>query len=481
MRSEYNRTDAGFSGEITIIRFVPYVIGGILGFILLLFPLHFSFWLVIGSLALFYFFVRPEYSFYLFFFSIIILTEAIPQGIEADGIFALRDIDSTRGAPSILLLYFLVMFGMYFFKLYFIDKGKTVVSFKYLIVWLMILLAAAVTGIERGWDYFEIRGDFMKLLFPVLCFYLSVNVLNDQNKIHNILLIMFIACVIKSSMLVINYLTGHGLLFLSGERTYRLATYDSGDLLAFITLVLLSYTIVLGRTVTGRRGLVLILGTIPMLFALMFSFRRAHWVGMLVSLGIVFLLFNSIEKRRMLYSFFIVLWLIPFVYVGLRNYSTIKEEDITALLTRFSSIIDGEQNSNVYHILESEQALKDIIQNPMMGLGLGAHHSPIWGYEDDRVPTSSVHNTWIFLWMKTGLCGLLFFIWVGIKYIREILVSRDVNCNMETRAVVIAISSTVGLWLSLFLTMSAMVLYHLTFLIALFSSIIFVLIGKHKH
>lgn len=349
------------------------------------------------------------------------------------------------------------------------------IPFKYLYIYLGILFLAAITGARHGWDLVQIRVEFMNLVFPVLGFYLFSNVLNDRKKIEGMLWVVFIGCIIKSTILDIYYMMGRGILYSSGgDEVYRIVTNDSGDLMVFITMILLAYAVVSSGIITGVKSLVLTVGAMPMLFAVIFSFRRGHWVGMLASAGILFLWSSSVQRRKTVAGALVIgMMVIPAVYLAG------KGEVMFKVVKRFSSIGDPEEASNVHHLMEARQTLKDILETPIVGLGLGSLHTATdTGWENE--PRTIVHNTWIYFWMKMGLLGLIFFVWAGVRYVRQIIAYVRMDLRGDDRPLVLAIASTVGLWMIMFLSAPVPWYFHQTFFIALFSSIVLSLIRMQK-
>lgn len=470
------------SGKIDIqyhLLFFLCILGGIfLGYVLIEYSWQVGIIAVLVPVMIFIFLYKPEYGLYLLTFLIIVITQDPPEGT---GGFYIHDIN-LPGFPSGLMTFIMLMFPLYFFRFYFVEARKSIISVKYLWFYSGILLLAAIFGIRGGWEMDRIRDEFMRMLFPVIGFYLCVNILDDRQKILRIIRIVFIACVIKSSIIDFYYLTGRGVPF-GGNEDYRIVSSDSAELMVFITMILLVYIMISKEKIRGISLLFSILGTFPMIFAVILSFRRGHWLGMIISVILIFLWGSSEYRKKIILSFLLGLFLlIPTVFlVSAWNSGQSADDDLSRVSKRFSTLFDPEQGSNKHHYFEAVQTFEDIMQSPILGLGLGSEHTPVlpwlvdeWQEEDQ--PTFVVHNTFLYVWMKLGILGLLFLIWWGIIFIKRIVLYRQI-CNQNySWPIILAIASSIGLWLIMFLTGPVPWYFHQTFLIAFFSAVTIALI-----
>ena len=114
--------------------------------------------------------------------------------------------------------------------------------------------------------------------------------------------------------------------------------------------------------------------------------------------------------------------------------------------------------------------LLDLSKSPVLGLGLGSRHTPLNIYENDVVPTNVVHNTVLYIWMKTGLPGLFFFLWAAICYTKSVLHNRKQIMQDDPLGLILPLAASSGLWLAMFLTGPAPWYIHQTCLIALFAA-----------
>jgi hypothetical protein len=425
--------------------------------------------------------LRPEYSLYLFFMALIMMTDCIPNEAVGSGEHFVIEEIKLPGLPSALNVVLLIIFSIQFVRLYLIDKKTPIIPLKYLFAYSLMLIIALSTGAKHPQATSDLlRLEFMKMLFPVLCFYASVNILNDYNKIRNMMWVLFLICVIKSTILDVYYLAGRGFPF--GE--YRIVSYDSGELMAFIVMLLYVIMMISYEEITGMRAWLLALSSAPLLFAILFSFRRGHWLGMLSSMGLLYLWSPYVQRARLKpYIFAAMLLAFPlvcfFIFTG-APVPTLGNTSLSKIGSRFSTLFDPQQDSNRHHLYESIQVMKDIMESPFFGLGLASEHSPVdeslGGWVEDRQPLNIVHNTFVYLWMKTGFLGFIFFLWCGYKYVKEIVRYQKRYRSSENWPLAVSIGSAIGIWFVMFMTGAVPFYFHLSYLIALFSAMMISLI-----
>ncbi len=427
--------------------------------------------LVVGAFATVLPVYKPAWALYALFFGLAMTSDSV-SGFPKT-FFAIPDPDLFQGLPPLLTSYLLWIFVVLLVKDFLLERNPLALRLKPLGLFALLLLFAAVAGLLRGNDPVMIRVDFMNFLFPVLCFYLCVQVLQTEAHIRHLLAVLVAAALVKSLILLAFYLSGRGWPYDNNPETgFLIATMDSADLLVFITLLLAGISLWAHRRVRPGAAWLLALGALPLLLVVLFAYRRAQWVGLAASFGLLFWWAQAVAKKRLAVLSLCLLVLGAGVVMAVGG----GHEKLARIAQRTLSILDKKQDSNVYHLLESQQTLKDIAPTPMRGLGLGGRHSPLGLYEEDEVPTNIVHNTWLYIWMKMGLPGLLFFIWASVAYLRRLVRSGQLANN----PLLLAMASSFGLWMAMFVTGPVPWYFHQTYFIALFAAMAVVLSRKES-
>jgi len=413
-----------------------------------------------GMLAFWLTCLRPDLALTLFFCGVVMLTDGVPEG-SAD-YFSIPDMDIVQGLPSALTTFLLFLFCVVMVRTVFFEKRSLPVSPAWLGVYMGILLLALLTGIFRDGDRVLLRRDFMNMFFPVLCFYLCTTLLNSRKRIERLLTALLVVAALKAVILAAFYLAGRGWPY----GGYRVATLDSSDLLVFITLALIVVHLLVRGDISGFRATAAVAASAPLLFVILFAFRRSQWGGMILSMGLLYLGAEKMVRRRIAILLVLALCAAGAVAVA----TGLSEEKAARITSRFTSIFDKKQSSNQYHLLESQQVLRDLSKSPLSGLGLGSRHSPLGIYEEDTVPTNVVHNTFLYIWMKIGLPGLAFFIWAAVLYGNRILRFRKHHLHDKAWGLLLPLAASSGVWLTSFLTGPVPWYFHETFLLALFAA-----------
>jgi len=83
----------------------------------------------------------------------------------------------------------------------------------------------------------------------------------------------------------------------------------------------------------------------------------------------------------------------------------------------------AKEDSLVYRYIENEYAYPQIESHPLFGLGLGANYRPVDRRVDYGPAKSSltyyIHNGHLWVMLKTGLLGYVFFMWFLLLFVKR--------------------------------------------------------------
>ncbi|QHI70279.1 O-antigen ligase family protein [Tichowtungia aerotolerans] len=460
-----NASFAGMIDEVPSFIF-PVAAGIAVGLFAVSVPLMVSAIMFAGMVALLVTVARPDWALCLYFCGVAFMTDDTPK--PGADYFIIPDADIIEGLPSALVTFFLLMFCVTTARLMILEQRRPPVSLIPLAVFGFFLVVALLTGFYRGGDPELYRVDFTGMLFPVLGFYLCQTLLNSRERIMRMLYLLLGVAAVKALILTAYYLAGRGWIYqLDSNAAYRITTMDSADLLLFITLLLMVAHLIVRGDIKGFQAIAAGAACLPLLYIVVFSYRRAQWVGLVFSAGLLFLGASRKTRNKM------AMLILAVLLLGIAGAVTagLDADKAARIGSRIGSIFDTKQSSNVYHVLESRQVLIDLSGSPVLGLGLGSKHSPLGLYEVDEVPANVVHNAFLYIWMKIGLPGLLFFFWAAAVFGRRILRFRKMYIESDQWGLVLPVAASTGLWLATFLTGPVPWYLHQTGLIALFASI----------
>lgn len=455
---------SGWSGELPF-AVLPVAAGIVVGLAVVTLPLMVTAVLFAGMVALLVTIIRPDWALYLYFCGVVVMTDGIPT--HAVDSFYLPDVDVIEGLPSALTTFFLLMFGITAVRLTILERRRPPVALLPVAVITFIVCVGFVTGFHRGGDPELYRVDLFGMLLPVFTFCLCLPLLDSRDKIARLIDIMIAVAALKAVILAAYYLAGLGWIYqLDSTAAYRITTMDSADLLVYITLPLIVMHRLVRGDLRGGKAVWSVAACLPMMYVVIFSYRRAQWVGLILSAGLLWLGASKRVRYRISVLLFAVLLLGSAGAVS----AGLDADKAARIFSRITSIFDSKQSSNVYHVLESRQVLLDLSESPLLGLGLGSCHSPLGLYEEDEVPSNVVHNTFLYIWMKIGLPGLLFFLWAVWRFFRLVMRFRRQQIRSEEWGFVLPLAASFGLWFATFLTGPVPWYVHQTGLMALFAA-----------
>jgi O-antigen ligase len=273
-----------------------------------------------------------------------------------------------------------------------------------LAVWLVVLAFGAIVGLLAGNSLRNIGLEVVAGLWPVAGFGI-MQVYGRANARHaglGLVAIALVHTVFGLSMLQIYHQRLGGIYF---------TTVTGFVALGLWTAALLAPT--------RRIRLLCLLGMIPPLTHLFFSFTRGYWLGFLVGLAVATLLAwrnlgrfePHVRVRRLL-----LLPALLGVFVGTLAIAVLYFGGADVLASAggrfgssFSTQVSSETLSNVIRLDEYDKAIGAALQSPIFGRGLG------FSFITRDILTRSirdqwfVHNYYILLWLKLGIAGLAAF------------------------------------------------------------------------
>jgi O-antigen ligase len=179
------------------------------------------------------------------------------------------------------------------------------------------------------------------------------------------------------------------------------------DSLSFVTFLLIFGTFLLER-VKFQFSRLFLFATPIVLFCFLFSYKRAYYVAIFV--GILSLFWYQGSKTRIR---LIALLLVSFILMGLLITAA---GQWNAIGMRLESILNPTKESSAnYRLIEWQNALISIKNNPLFGLGLGGvMPMEIWL---SRTNLLGVHNTFLWIAVKLGMFGLFTYLFLHFGFL----------------------------------------------------------------
>lgn len=143
--------------------------------------------------------------------------------------------------------------------------------------------------------------------------------------------------------------------------------------------------------------------------ALFLNFGRALWVW--TSIGIILtIFFLDIKKSKIL-----IIYLFASIFLVVSILVVFKPTVLDAAVDRIVSVKDegGRASSYGWRKWENEDAVKNIYQSPLLGVGVGGEYRN-WISQLSIFPdhTRYIHNSYLFIALKLGLPTLILYLWL---------------------------------------------------------------------
>ena len=134
---------------------------------------------------------------------------------------------------------------------------------------------------------------------------------------------------------------------------------------------------------------------------------RAYWVNFLFGSGLVFLFVEPVQRRRFVYFSLIAGSLLSFF--ALVFFSDYLSLVVYGVVERFASLGSATTKdiSLINRFYEAEDVWARIVENPILGHGMGVRYQTFDIIYDHTKSKSYTHNGPLSLWFKFGIFGLL--------------------------------------------------------------------------
>ncbi len=287
-----------------------------------------------------------------------------------------------------------------------LNWGKVSLPFALFLIWMLLSATAAISLTMLG------AGVFMAIKAYLVYLYV-VNNVRTKLDLQRVMLMLCIGLAFQGFLGLVQYTTGSslGLGFLGAISKVRQAgvtrvrgTFGLPNKFgAWLALVIPIAASLFLFEVNGRKKLFFSFATFFGILALLLSFSRSAWAGLLGSSGIMILL---LARRRLLkgrYVLGILLAVVVVVVLVVVFWDTI--------VLRFETGATGK-----WRLVMMDIALDLIAENPLFGVGL-------MNYRFHQIELFKfwrpVHNTYLRLGSEVGLPGLFFFLMIIYLTLRE--------------------------------------------------------------
>jgi O-antigen ligase len=272
------------------------------------------------------------------------------------------------------------------------------------------LYTAHTLGFDLKLGLTELRPLLSLLLvFPIVA---SVRSLRDLELGIGVVLV---ASAAGSALTIARYVEGDTSVASFTDGADRVL--DAPFLYAVVAIVWAAVLAVRYRP--GRMRVLLGLLAAVSLTSLLVTFQRGAWLALLAGLPCVVLFLPRVRRRRLVAAIVAFAGLVAVALVSAWALSVGPADRLlTAGGERLVSISDYREDvSSGHRFAEWTRALEVVETRPLTGIGLGGtitFYSPMWNPEQQTMggpwTTFYIHNSYIWVALKTGLVGFAFFL-----------------------------------------------------------------------
>jgi len=273
----------------------------------------------------------------------------------------------------------------------------------------------------------------IRIVSYYLLFFLVTNLIRKKGQVETLINGFFFLGSVVAVAMIYQYIMGTSVAFLSGrvEVLETAGTVSSGVTRitdtageGIITLAfILKSVLLMTKSIKVQRFPTLV-QWILFGVAMVMSFNRTYWVISALIIVVTAIIVRGEMRKRLVKWVMIFVYLLPLAAIPLLVMPDTRAGGLVgAAIQRVGSVLslesyeEGSTTSTVrWRDFEYTYGFQRIQEHPAEGLGLGAEYRPlVFGIDDEWFDGRGyTHNAHLWLAVKTGLVGFLFFMWLMV-------------------------------------------------------------------
>lgn len=299
--------------------------------------------------------------------------------------------------------------------------------------WILILILVVCVSAMTSISLEESRNIALLMTAFIMSYFIVINTIDNKKQFRFLLYVFAFASVITAIIGIYQYIFGdvYSQAWLDSEmfedikmRVY--STFENPNVYGEYLILAIPIIFSLFWTEKGWLKKLVLLGMFGIdMLALVLTFSRGCWLGIILAIGILLLIID----RRFIWVGIVGLIVLPFVLPE-------------TIMNRFLSIGNLDDSSTSYRVyiwLGTIAMLKDYW---FSGIGLGTTSFntiyPIYSYNNISAPHS--HNLFLQLIVEYGIIGLLVFLGVLYNFYKETTIGMLKEKNILTAGIVSGVS-----------------------------------------
>jgi O-antigen ligase len=293
--------------------------------------------------------------------------------------------------------------------------------------WAIILYCLAVfwgiyTSVTQYGTRFSHTTYEARIMLTYSVFFAVTQLLRKPEQLKRLLIGIFTIGLILSALLILQVSTGFNLPIVSssyfrGDTLTR--AYHPGFYAVFITMMML-VSLMAARKI-DLRTLALWLAIFMLGLSITISLGRNIVFSTLIAIGMLAILLRESERRRLILSILVIVFIAVSLFGILSALypSSALLAYPRALMERLLHLVETDPLSPdetlLWRIEETGYAWQHIAAHPFVGIGLFNPYRPPF-FEGDTL-RAYIHNGYLWVWLKTGLMGLLPFLFLIFGFV----------------------------------------------------------------
>lgn len=270
----------------------------------------------------------------------------------------------------------------------------------------------SVTQYETKFSYTTYEARIM-LTYSV--FFVVTQLLRKPEQLKRLIIGIFIIGAVVSALMILQAITGFNLSFVPSSyfRASSLTrAYHPGFYAVFITMMM--FISLLAVRKTGIRTLALWLAIFILGLSITISLGRNIVFSTLIAIVTLVILLRGEERRRLILSILAIVFIAVslFSVINVLKPSSALLAYPRALMGRIFNLVETDPFSPdetlLWRVEETGYAWNQIKVHPFVGIGLFNFYRPPF-FDGDTLQTY-IHNGYLWIWLKTGLIGLIPFL-----------------------------------------------------------------------
>jgi O-antigen ligase len=320
---------------------------------------------------------------------------------------------------------FLALIGVIFLRLL-ANKNhkfvKTRLDIPLLIFALAVVIGATTATFIHKVNFSDTTPEARMLLY-YLIFFPVTNLIRSEGQLNRLIRGLFLIGILIALMMIIQAIFGPSINLI--DQSYLL---NSGEVIRFfnpgfvavhLTLMVLlcSWAI---RVDDHRQYLKLVL-IIVLGIGLLLTLGRNVLISTALSLGVLAFLLRKRQLPRLVVNAVFMTAIASGIFAAIQilgiesNILRYFSSYIGRFTHLFTTPVLSPEENLAWRWNEFRYAWPKLMESPILGIGLYTPYRPPF-YVGDHL-LSYIHNTYLWLWLKTGLLGLLAFLWLSFRFL----------------------------------------------------------------